>query len=120
MEAFHLTADCLDQWMEDFDTEQTWQSASRSLCMACGSVSMEEICLGMGDSFRKLGNAQDSVEWRRFKEGMTSAEIGKIQWRYLSMVGLLITIERWTSDLIIKLLEVSHGQWIGVTRYMAG
>ena len=73
---------------------------------------MEEICLGKGATFEKLGKVQDTIGWRRFMEGMIATEISKIQRQYLAVSGSLITIEKWTTGLIIKLMEIAHGQWI--------
>ena len=45
-------------------------------------------------------------------EGMVSKEIVSIQWEYLVLSGSSMTVDRWMSGLIIKLLEVTHGQWL--------
>ena len=45
-------------------------------------------------------------------EGMVSREIVDIQWEYFVATGLSVSIDRWMSGLITKLLEVTHGQWL--------
>ena len=45
-------------------------------------------------------------------EGMISKEIAPIQSNYLNVRGSHLTIERWSTGLITKLLEVTHGQWL--------
>ena len=45
-------------------------------------------------------------------EGMISKEITGIQKLYLALRSYHISIECWTTGLITKLLEVTHGQWL--------
>ena len=45
-------------------------------------------------------------------EGMISNEITCIQKSYLALSSYHISIDRWTTGLITKLLEVTHGQWL--------
>ena len=43
---------------------------------------------------------------------MISKEITGIQKSYLAISRYHLSIERWTTGLITKLLEVTHGQWL--------
>ena len=45
-------------------------------------------------------------------EGMISKELGPIQWRYLTATGSSLSLKKWTTGLITRLLEVTHGQWL--------
>ena len=45
-------------------------------------------------------------------EGMISKEIVKIQEEYLSQSESRLSICKWSEGLAIKLLEVTHGQWL--------
>ena len=45
-------------------------------------------------------------------EGMISKEITGIQKLYPALSSYHLSIERWMTGLITKLLEVTHGQWI--------
>ncbi len=58
--------------------------------------------------------AQDAIGWRRFMEGMVCEKIQAVQQTYpaLSLSGLWTSAERWMVELITKLLEVTHGQWL--------
>ena len=51
-----------------------------------------------------LAHLQDPIVWRRFMEGMISKEIMCIQKSYLALSSCLLSIERWTTGLITKLL----------------
>ena len=59
-----------------------------------------------------LVQLQDLIGWRWFTEGMISKEITCIQKSYLALSSYHLSIERWTTGLITKLLEVTHGQWL--------
>jgi len=54
----------------------------------------------------------DCIGWRRFMEGMISVEIVAIQERSLMMSESKISIRQWAEGLVIKLLEITHGQWL--------
>ena len=45
-------------------------------------------------------------------EGMVCKEIRMIQTTYTSLSGSRMSAERWMEELITKLLEVTHGQWL--------
>jgi hypothetical protein len=56
--------------------------------------------------------SQDRIGWQRFMEGMISCGIVAIQSEYLHNHGVNWKLSRWASGLVIKLLEVTHGQWL--------
>ena len=45
-------------------------------------------------------------------EGMVSKEVISIQEHFVAIRGLSISAQAWVQGLIIKLLEVTHGQWL--------
>ena len=59
-----------------------------------------------------LVQSQDHIGRRRFMEGMISKEITCIQKSYLALSSYHISIVRWMTGLITKLLEVTHGKWL--------
>jgi hypothetical protein len=79
-----------------------------------GGVTMEEICSNQGydGQYQQMAKAQDSIGWRRFMEGMVCKEIRAIQTTYTALSRSHMSAERWTEELITKLLEVTHGQWL--------
>ena len=56
--------------------------------------------------------SQDKIGWRRFLEGMISKEITNIQQQYYAVNGSRVSLEKWCSGLITRLLEITHGQWL--------
>ena len=77
-----------------------------------GGRTMESICEGLGPQFMKMTVEQDTIGWRRFMEGMISKETRSIQYRFYHSQGLRLSLTRWAKGLILKLLEMTHGQWI--------
>jgi len=59
-----------------------------------------------------MGRSQDEIGWRCFMEGMISKEIIPIQSDYVEMGGSAMSVDEWARGLVVKLLEVTHGQWL--------
>jgi len=77
-----------------------------------GGVTMTEICAHKHVIYRRFAHSQDRIGWRRFMEGMVSKEICGIQRQHLILEGSSLSVNRWMSGLITKLLEITHGQWL--------
>ncbi len=56
--------------------------------------------------------SQDKIGWRWFLEGVISKEITNIQRQYYAVNGSHMSLEKWCSGLITRLLEITHGQWL--------
>ncbi len=65
-----------------------------------------------GPNYLAFGRSQDVIGWRRFMEGMVSKQLGKIQAYYLLATGSRLSLATWSRTLVVKLLEVTHGQWL--------
>ena len=77
-----------------------------------GVITMKDIVGNRTHRLYPLEQLQDLIGWRRFMEGMISKEITCIQKSYLALSSYHLIIESWTTGLITKLLEVTHGQWL--------
>ena len=73
---------------------------------------MEDIVQETPSRFQLVGKSQDKIGWRWFLEGMTSKEITGILQHYYALNGMQMSLEKWSSGLITRLLEITHGQWI--------
>jgi hypothetical protein len=73
---------------------------------------MTEICRGMSERYRLMAIAQDVIGWRRFMEGMISIRLVSLYAEHQEHTGEGISAEKWSSQLVIRLLEVTHGQWV--------
>ena len=73
---------------------------------------MENVVRNNGARFQKLGKSMDVIGWRRFMEGMVSKEAVQIQSEWVGIGGSFLSADNWTKGLTVKLLEVTHGQWL--------
>ena len=76
------------------------------------AITMKDIMGNRTHRLYPLTQSQDLIGWKRFMEGMISKEITCIQKSYLVLSSYHLSIERCTTGLITKLLEVTHGQWL--------
>ena len=44
-------------------------------------------------------------------EGMVSKRIVSLQEDYVDMGECKLTLDKWTQGLVVRLLDVTHGQW---------
>ena len=54
----------------------------------------------------------DSIGWRRCTEGVVSAEIMAIQSDFVDFGRCSLLLDNWAKGLVMKLLEIIHGQWL--------
>jgi hypothetical protein len=108
---FH-TINIMDQWLSNTGTEPTLQTCLVEYAQGRGSISMMEVCQGMGEIYISMANNQDRIEWWRFMEGMVCKKICGIQEAYAMIKGMHTSAPRWTTGLVLKLLEMTHGQWL--------
>ena len=73
---------------------------------------MKDIVCNSNHPLYPLENSQDHMGWRRFMEGMISKDITFILKSNLALSSYHLSIKGWTTCLITKLLEVTHGQWL--------
>ncbi len=60
----------------------------------------------------KLARSQDQIGWRRFMGGMTPKEFCEIQKTYRRLGGSYLSGPKWAQSFSIKLIEMTHGQWL--------
>jgi hypothetical protein len=82
--------------------------------MEWGATGMAEVCdqMGYGTKYKRMAKGQDEIGWRRFLEGMIHSNFHRLQHAHYLACGLRKTGKWWAQQLIIKLLEITHGQWI--------
>jgi hypothetical protein len=104
--------DLVEQWMKDKGTDDTLRKYLIKYARARGGRSMMEIVGWFNVPYRKLANSMDVIGWRRFMEGMISKEVVAIQRKVEDAGKCKMTVQNWSSGLMMKLLEVTHGQWL--------
>ena len=112
MDALQQTIGFLERWLEEEDTEATLKYCLVSFARGWGYISMEEICRGMSKRYRLMAMAQDEIGWCRFMEGMISKILVCLYAEHQERTGEGISTEKWASQLVIRLLEVTDGQWV--------
>ena len=98
--------------MKEVDTDPDLLDCIAEYAYPRGGQEMTEICNGLGETYLQMAREQDVIGWRRFMEGMISTRMREIQRQYHISEGTRTSPERWAQDLILKLLEATHGQWL--------
>ena len=104
--------DLLSSWMAGVDTDQDLRDCIVEYAKGRGTITMTEICWNLDARFRQMARDQDEIGWLRFMEGMVSKGLREIQSNHSMTEGSNVSPKQWTTGVIIKLLEVTHGQWL--------
>jgi hypothetical protein len=114
VEALQLTIKLTDKWMKAVNTDPVIRDCMYLYLMERGDTELIEICdrLGCKAKYRRMAKGQDVIGWRRFLEGMVCNEFGKLQHDYYLASRSRKTGRGWVQLLIVKLLEITHGQWL--------
>jgi hypothetical protein len=73
---------------------------------------MLSIAWGRASRYQQMAQSVDKIGWRQFMEGMVPKEMRGIQEMFEAVEGTTISMTNWATGVIIKLLEVVHGQWL--------
>ena len=108
VETLLCTIDFLDIWMKKIGTDEGLRNCLVRYAKGRGAITMKDIVGNRTHRLYPLAQSQDLIGWRRFMEGMISKEITGIQKSYLALSSYHLSIKRWTTGLITKLLEIIH------------
>ena len=109
---FLRQAEVLANWLREVGTDWELSELIVAFVKSRGGKTMEECGRFLHPTLRRLSLAQDLIGWRRFMEGMVSAELVEFVKLYGVGEDCKLEAEIWVEKLVIKLLEVTHGQWI--------
>lgn len=109
VEALMKTIKLLDDWLEEADTDSELRHCLVHYACSRGGEMMEDICRGI-PRFHRMAQSQDKIGWRRFMEGMISTHLVELQYHAHTVAGSCRSIKAWATGLVIKLLEITHGQ----------
>ena len=112
VQALVKSIDSLGDWMSQAGTDAGLQNAILEYCKGRGSRTMSDTTRNKGNRFIKMASSQDGIGWRRFMEGMVSKYIVQIQKAYYEVHGGRYDPKAWVQQLSIRLLEITHGQWL--------
>ena len=106
------TINLLDSWLKKVGTDNSMRQSLVKYARMRGGGSMVYVARGKGARFEKLAQSMDSIGWRRYMEGMVSAEILEIQSDFVDFGRCTLSLDIWAKGLMMKLLEITHGQWL--------
>jgi hypothetical protein len=112
VEAFQLGTTALERWLDKADTDLDLTDSIVEYVWRRGTVTMEEAIIDAPPRFRHMALSQDKIGWKQFLEGMIPTEITSIQRQYIAVNGSCMSLDKWCTGLIIRLLEIMHGQWL--------
>ncbi len=112
VDVFMQLSELLERWLCNVDTDPELADCIVEYVQGRGQLLMEEIVWGAQERFKAMGRSQDKIGWRQFLEGMISKEITGIQQQHYALSGSRLSLERWSSGLITRLLEITHRQWV--------
>jgi hypothetical protein len=109
-----LSQSTLDHWLDEEDTDPELRMCITEYALGRGNSTMHDICIenDLDETFLSMAREQDLIGWRRFMEGMICSGMRRIQANFAEVVVSNLTITRWASGFITKLLEATHGQWL--------
>ena len=102
----------LEWWLDKADTDPDLTDSFVEYVQRRGTIIMEEAIIDAPPRFRHMALSQNKICWRRFLEGMISTEITSIQRQYIAVNGSRMSLDKWCTGLITRLLEITHGQWL--------
>ena len=101
----------LGEWLEEVNTSPDLRRCILEYAYGRGYKSMVE-CIDGKEYLRKMAEYQDVIGWRRFMEGMFSVHMICIQEAYRKWTGEGLSTKVWAGQLVVRLLEITHGQWV--------
>jgi hypothetical protein len=72
---------------------------------------MKRICQD-SSILQRFAQETDRLGWRNFTEARISKALFDIQEEWLKQTGSRWYIERWTKQFLIKVLDITHRQWL--------
>ncbi len=113
VKCFQMSADNLQSWLQSVGTSDILEEYIMEFVRSRNSKSFLECVAGSRDPrVIRLARSQDKIGWRRFMEGMISKEFCRIQETHRRLSNSYISGDKWAQSLTVKLLEMSHGQWL--------
>jgi hypothetical protein len=112
VDALMTSINLLASWLAAVDTNPNLRDCIVDYAKGRGSITMEELCRNMDSRFRRMAVNQDVIGWRQFMKGIVCKGIQEIQTAYSIVEGSSVTPNRWTTGVVTKLLEATHGQWL--------
>lgn len=113
VDILEISINLLDDWLVKQGTDEELWFCLINYTQGRGGITMYDICHSKSPKFQQMAQSQDEVGWRQFMEGMFSKEILNVHYSTShDSEEDMPEPSLWTKGLMIKLLEVTHGQWL--------
>jgi hypothetical protein len=110
VKTLQATIDFVEEWLEEVDTDPMVVTCVVEYARGHGYITMQDICHRMGSQYQVMAEDQNTIGWRRFREGMLSWRLVGLQANHYALTGESLQPLPWASQLVIRLLEVARGQ----------
>ncbi len=101
----------LERWLLGSETDPELAYGLVEFACSRGMKPLKEICRHI-PRFRWMVVAHDRMGWCWFMEGMICTQVVEVQHSYQMLCGMNRTLKSWATGLVIKLMEITHGQWL--------
>lgn len=113
LDVLDRSIDLLDDYLIHSKTNRELRYCLIDFACGQGQVTMWEIVRGKGPAWQRLAISQDKIGWRRFMEGMISKKILNVHYSTsFESEDDMPSPTKWAKGLVVKLMEVTHGQWL--------
>jgi hypothetical protein len=111
VDALMQTIGLLERRLLESETDPELSRCLVEFTHSRGMKPLEEICQHV-PQLRWMAAAQDRIGWHWFMEGMICTQLVEVQHSYQTLCGTNCTLKSWATGLVIKLMEITHGQWL--------
>jgi hypothetical protein len=108
---FTQTSEALIHWMEQSYSHPEIILALCAYLKYRGRVPMKRICLDF-PILKQFAIETDLLGWRNFTEARLTNTLFLIQEDWLKTIGSRLSIESWTKQFLIKILNITRRQWM--------
>ena len=108
---FTQTSEALTCWMEQSSSHPEIILAIDSYLRYRGRVPMKKVCLDF-PILKQFAIETDLLGWRNFTEAKITNTLFLIQEDWLKTIGSRLSINYWTKQFLIKILNITRRQWM--------
>ena len=108
---FNQSTEALASWMERSNSHPEIILAICSYLRYRGRVTMKKICQD-SHILTQFAKETDLLGWRNFTEARITNTLFLIQEEWLDTIGSKLSINSWTKQFLIKILNIIHHQWL--------
>ena len=98
-------------WMSQHHMDPELIVIIKKYLLGRGEVTMTD-CLTLPSKFTLLAEFQDKLGWDNFLEGRITSLMVEEQRLHITQCGTVFTADSWATNMIERLLGITHRQWI--------